>query len=113
MASAILRNELLTTIFDTDKPVSKVEIQEVSMVAGTKAPLHLHPCPTFGIVKDGVITFQIEGEPARKLKSGEIFYEPQGVRVARFDNDTDKPATFVVFYLLAKEEKETVRVLKE
>jgi hypothetical protein len=33
------------------------------------------------------------------------------VRVAKFDNDGDIPAKFVVFYLQEENEKETIRIL--
>jgi len=45
------------------------------------------------------------------LKAGDAFYEPAHVRVARFDNDGDAPAKFVVHYLLGKNERDTVKVL--
>ena len=76
-----------------------------------KAPLHLHPCPTFGVITEGIITFQIEGEPVQFLNKGDAFYEPAFIPVARFDNDGDTPAKFVVNYLLAKDEHETVQIL--
>lgn len=76
------------------------------------APLHLHPCPTLGVVTAGTIAFQIEGQPVQHLKVGDAFYEPANVRVARFDNDGDTPATFVVHYLLGRGEHETARVLR-
>jgi quercetin dioxygenase-like cupin family protein len=106
-----MRAELLTAMLDIDTPVSKVQIQEVTMGAGVKAPLHLHPCPTVGLVTEGTISFQIEGQPVQQLHTGDAFYEPANVRVAKFDNDGDVPAKFVAFYLLGKDETETVRIL--
>ena len=111
MTAPVSRKELLTAVMGTDKSVSRVEIQEVVMGPGVRAPLHLHPCPTMGIVTEGAIAFQIEGQAVQHLKPGDAFYEPADVRVARFDNDGDVPAKFVVFYLLGQEEKETVRIL--
>jgi quercetin dioxygenase-like cupin family protein len=111
MTSPVSRKELLTAVMKGDKSVSRVEIQEVMMGPRVRAPLHLHPCPTMGIVTEGIIAFQIEGQAVQTLKPGDAFYEPADVRVARFDNDSDTPAKFVVFYLLGKEEKETVRIL--
>lgn len=81
------------------------------MGPGAKAPLHLHPCPTMGVIMEGTITFQIEGEAERHLKAGDAFYEPANVRVAKFNNETQEPAKFVAFYLLGAGESETVRVL--
>jgi quercetin dioxygenase-like cupin family protein len=111
MTQPVTRKDLLTAIVDPEKPTTRVEIKEVTMGPKQKAPLHLHPCPTVGVITEGTISFQIEGAPVQTLKAGDAFYEPAHVRVARFDNDGDAPARFVVFYLLGKDEDETVRVL--
>lgn len=111
MTPPVMRKALLTAMIDSGKPVSRVEIQEVTMEPGVKAPLHLHPCPTMGVISEGAISFQIEGQPIQHLKVGDAFYEPENVRVAKFDNDGDVPAKFVAFYLLGEKEQETVRIL--
>jgi quercetin dioxygenase-like cupin family protein len=113
MTQPVMRKELLTAIIDGGNPVAKVEIQEVTMNVGIDAPLHLHPCPTVGVVTEGQIVFEIEGGQTRHLKAGDAFYEPADVRVAKFNNDGDTPAKFVVFYLLGENEKETIRILEE
>ena len=113
MTQPVIRKGLLTAIIDGGKPVTKVEIQEVAMNVGIDAPLHLHPCPTVGVVTEGQIAFEIEGEQTHHLKVGDAFYEPADVRVAKFNNDGDTPAKFVVFYLLGENEKETIRILEE
>jgi quercetin dioxygenase-like cupin family protein len=111
MTPSVSRKDLLTAMVDSDKSVSRVEIQEVTMGPKQKAPLHLHPCPTVGVITEGTISFQIEDQSVQRLKVGDAFYEPADARVAKFDNDSDAPAKFVVFYLLAKDENETVRIL--
>jgi len=111
MTSSVTRKDLLTAMVDSDKSVSRVEIQEVSHGTKTKDPLQLHPCPTVGVITEGTISFQIEGQPVHRLKVGDAFYESANARVAKFDNDSDAPAKFVVFYLLGKDEKDTVRIL--
>ena len=111
MTPPVMRKALLSAMIASGKPVSTVEIQEVTMGPGVKAPLHLHPCPTMGVISEGAISFQIEGQPIQYLKVGDAFYEPENVRVAKFDNDGNGPAKFVVFYLLGEKEQETVRIL--
>jgi quercetin dioxygenase-like cupin family protein len=113
MNQPIMRKELLTAIINGNKSVAKVEIQEVAMNVKIDAPLHLHPCPTMGVVTEGKIAFEIEGEQTQHLKVGDAFYEPAGVRVAKFNNEGDAPAKFVVFYLLGENENETVRILEK
>ena len=113
MTQPIIRKDLLTAIIDKRKTVEKVEIQEVTMDVGVNAPLHLHPCPTMGVVTEGKIVFEIEGEQSQHLEIGDAFYEPADVRVSKFNNGGDTPAKFVVFYLLGENEKETVRILEK
>jgi len=113
MNAPVSRKALFKAIIEPEKKISAVEIQEVTMGPKQKAPLHLHPCPTMGVVTEGTIAFQIEGQPVQHLKVGDAFYEPARVRVARFDNDGDTPAKFVVHYLLGQDEHETVQVLKK
>jgi len=113
MTQPLMRKELLTAMIEGGKPVTRVEIQEVAMNVGIAAPLHLHPCPTLGVVTEGRIIFEIEGEQPQHLEVGDAFYEPAGVRVAKFNNDGDTTAKFVVFYLLGENEKETVHILEK
>jgi quercetin dioxygenase-like cupin family protein len=113
MKPPVTRRTLLKATVDPGKAVAVVDIQEVTMGPNQKAPLHLHPCPTLGVVTAGTIAFQIEGQPVQHLKPGDAFHEPANVRVARFDNDGDTPAKFVVHYLLGKDEHETVRILDQ
>jgi quercetin dioxygenase-like cupin family protein len=111
--STVTRKELLTATIASEKVVSKIEIKEVTMGPKQRAPLHLHPCPVVGVVTEGTISFQIEGEAVQHLKVGDAFYEPANVRVARFDNDGETPATFVAFYLLGKDEHELIHMLSK
>lgn len=73
----------------------------------------MHPCPTIGVVTEGEIVFQIEGEQAKHLKIGDAFYEPADIRVAKFNNEGAVPAKFFVFYLLGEGETDTVRILEK
>jgi quercetin dioxygenase-like cupin family protein len=111
--SQVSRKALLTAKIDSPELIDTVEIQEVTMAPGVRAPLHLHPCPTMGIVTQGVIAFQIEGQNVQRLLPGDAFYEPANVRVSRFDNDGDVPAKFVAHYLLSKQQRETVKILEK
>lgn len=113
MTPSVTRKDLLKAVIHSGKSISTVEIKEVTMGPNQKAPLHCHPCPTVGVITEGTISFQIEGKQVQYLKAGDVFYEPENARVEKFDNDTDVPAKFVVFYLLGKDERETVRILSE
>ena len=107
----VSRKDLLSAMITSGKMISQVEIKEVSMGPKVKAPLHLHPCPVVGVIMEGTISFQIEGEAVQYLKPSDAFSEPSNVRVARFDNDGEIPAKFTAFYLLGKDEHELIRML--
>jgi quercetin dioxygenase-like cupin family protein len=108
---SVTRKDLLTAVMSPENVVSKIEVKEVTMGPGQKAPLHLHPCPVVGVITEGSISFQIEGQAAQHLKTGDAFYEPANVRVSHFDNDGETPAKFAAFYLLGKDEQELIRIL--
>jgi quercetin dioxygenase-like cupin family protein len=98
------RQDLLNAM--VNQKVSIVEMKEVTMAEGQKAPKHLHPCPVVGYVLSGNVLFQIEGEESRILKQGEAFYEPKNKVILHFDNALkDKPLTFVAFYLKEQNEE--------
>ncbi len=109
----VSRIDLLTVHLRPGTEFDKVELKEVTLSPGVKAPLHLHPCPVAGVVREGTISFQIEGQPVQRLKAGDAFYEPANVRVARFDNDGNAPAKFTAFYLLGSCGQELGRLLPE
>jgi quercetin dioxygenase-like cupin family protein len=109
----VARRDLLTATIAAEIAVSRVEVKEVTMAPRQRAPLHLHPCPVVGVITQGTICYQIEGESAERLEVGDAFYEPANVRVARFDNETEAPARFAAFYLLGKDDQELIRVLDQ
>ena len=110
---SVSRKDLLSAMITSGKTISQIEIKEVTMGPKVKAPLHLHPCPVVGVITEGTISFQIEGENVQYLKTGDAFYEPANVRVVRFDNDGEIPAKFAAFYLLGKGENELIRILSK
>lgn len=105
------RKDLLNAL--VNQKVSIVEIKEVTMPEGQKAPKHLHPCPVLGYVVSGNVLFQIEGEESRILKEGDAFYEPKNKTILHFDNALqDKPLTFIAFYL-KEENEENIKILQD
>lgn len=93
------RKQLLSEIL-TERSLSKVDVTEITMPAGQKAPLHKHPCPVFGYVSEGTLLFQIDGMEEKILKAGDAFYEPADTAIAHFDNASpDHVMKFIAFYL--------------
>jgi quercetin dioxygenase-like cupin family protein len=80
----------------------RVEAYRVELPPGQPAGLHTHPGPVVGYVERGRIAFERDGQPVRELRPGEVFFEPAGEVIRRFDNLSDsEAATFVAFYLLS------------
>jgi quercetin dioxygenase-like cupin family protein len=77
----------------------RVEIRRITIEPGYSVGLHLHNGPVFGSIEQGSAVYQIEGEPETVLRPGDVFYEPEGVRIARFDPQEDG-VTFLGYFLL-------------
>lgn len=48
----------------------------------------------------GSVVYQVDGQPASVLRPGDVFYEPEGERIARFDAEEDG-VTFLAYFLLS------------
>ncbi len=107
----VSRKDLLTAVISPGKMIARVEIKEITLLPRQEAPLHFHPCPVVGVVMQGTIDYQVEGEPVQHLSVGDAFYEQADTRVAHFDNAGESMARFVAFYLLGETEKEIIRIL--
>ncbi len=110
-APIIMRKDVLTATIDPEKSVATVEIKQITLGPKQNAPLHLHPCPVVGVIVEGAIKFQIEGQAVQHLKAGDAFYEPANVHITHFDNEGDTPVIFSAFYFLGKNEHELIRIL--
>jgi quercetin dioxygenase-like cupin family protein len=95
----IQREHLLTCQLGT-KP-DRLEAHRVLLQPGQATGLHTHPGGVTGYVENGLIAYELDGHPIRELRPGDVFFEPAGEIVRRFDNlSADAPATFIAFYLL-------------
>jgi quercetin dioxygenase-like cupin family protein len=80
----------------------RVEAYRVELPPGQPAGPHVHPGGVTGYVESGLIAFEPDGQPMRELRAGDVFFEPAGATIHRFDNLSDRePAIFIAFYLLA------------
>jgi quercetin dioxygenase-like cupin family protein len=109
---AIVRKPLLTALIEGQKSVGRVEIKEILFAAQQKTGLHLHPCPVVGYVAEGMVLFQVEGEPEQVLKAGDAFYEPANRRIIHFDAHGEQPMKFIAYYLLGEEDHELITMLE-
>ncbi|GAA2647186.1 cupin domain-containing protein [Paractinoplanes durhamensis] len=99
----VTRQVVLDVTLPQVRPTARVEVREIRIRAGQAAGLHVHNGPVFGSVVTGSVVYQIEGGEARTLRPGEVFYEPEATRIARFDA-TEEGVTFLAYYLLDQDE---------
>jgi quercetin dioxygenase-like cupin family protein len=84
----------------------RVEAYRVELPPGQPAGPHFHPGAVTGYVERGTITFERDGHPARVLRPGDVFFEPAGEVIRRFDNSSvGEPAVFIAFYLLGGDQQ--------
>lgn len=64
-------------------------------------PPHRHSGPAFGYMLEGEMLFELEGEPERVIRTGEVFWEPGGDLIHYQDgnNRTDIRSRFIVTML--------------
>ena len=102
VASANTRDtsvKLLTARFEP-RQVVQVEIGDFHFTPGQIAPIHTHAAPAVGYVAKWQIIYQVEGEKQQILNAGDVFYEPAGPRILRFDNaSATEEAIFLDFNL--------------
>jgi quercetin dioxygenase-like cupin family protein len=84
-------------IDDLDGREARLLVVEVP--SGVHAPTHHHDGWQFVYVLDGVVTSQMDGEPAEHYETGQAWYERHEQRHLAFGNDGDVTARVLVFYL--------------
>jgi quercetin dioxygenase-like cupin family protein len=95
----ISRDMLLDVRLAQAKDTHRIEVRRIRIVPGHAAGLHVHNGPVVGSIVEGSVVFQIEGEPESVLRPGDVFFEPEGARIARFDAQ-DAGVTFLAHFLL-------------
>ncbi len=99
MSSPLSRVIVMDQSLPAPLATSRVEIRRITIAPNFAAGLHVHNGPVFGSIESGSAVYQIEDGPAAVLHPGDVFYEPSGVRIARFDAGPDG-VTFLGYFLL-------------
>ncbi|WP_062982180.1 (R)-mandelonitrile lyase [Nocardia anaemiae] len=102
-ASPITRSILLDQPLPEPLPTHRVEIRRITIAPNHAGGLHIHNGPVFGSIESGSVIYQIDGRPESVLSPGDVFYEPEGVRIARFDAESEG-VTFLGYFLLEAEQ---------
>jgi quercetin dioxygenase-like cupin family protein len=97
----VTREVMLDARFDHDKKTARVEVRRIRMLPGYPGGLHVHNTPVVGNILEGSVVYQIDGQPEQVLRAGDVFYEPEGTRIARFDA-LDDGVTFLGYFLIGE-----------
>ena len=92
------------------KETDRVQAREIKILPSQPAGLHVHNGPVFGSIMEGSVIYQIDGQPESVLRRGDVFYEPEGAQIARFDAQEDG-ATFLAFFLLSPGQEPALTML--
>lgn len=99
----VTRTVVLDQPLSRPRSTHRVEVRRITIAPGHAAGLHVHNGPVFGSIETGSAVYQIEGEAAAVLGPGDVFHEPEGARIARFDAGEDG-VTFLGYFLLAADQ---------
>jgi quercetin dioxygenase-like cupin family protein len=93
-----------------DGKESKATTVEVTLEPGQSSPPHRHPGPVFGYVLEGEYEWAINDQPAKRLKTGDTFYEPTMSlhRVSR--NPSEKGKTRLLAVLLLPRDAKQISI---
>ena len=100
----ITRDVLLDARLAQAKDTHRVQVRRIRIIPGHAAGLHVHNGPVVGSIVDGSAVYQVEGERETVLRPGDVFYEPEGARIARFDAQ-DAGVTFLAYFLLGPDQE--------
>jgi quercetin dioxygenase-like cupin family protein len=104
MSEPITRDVLFDVAVDPAQVTQHVEARRIRIASNQAAGAHVHNGPVVGHIVEGSVVFQLDGEPPSVLEPGDVFYEPAGVVIARFDA-RDDGVTFLAYFLLEADQQ--------
>jgi quercetin dioxygenase-like cupin family protein len=90
-------------------PVARVEVRRITMAADLAAGTHVHNGPVFGVIESGSVIFQVANAAEVTLVAGDVFYEPAGMEITRFDA-TSAGAVFLAYFPLERGQEPEVSI---
>lgn len=107
----LLEQELKDSL--NGKP-GKIVVLELESAPENASHPHRHPGPVVGYVLDGELEVAVDDGPVKTYKKGEVWFEPGRAlhRVNRNPSKT-KPARFLAFMLMTKDDKQLVLPAKQ
>ncbi|MCS5718794.1 cupin domain-containing protein [Herbiconiux sp. CPCC 205763] len=106
MAEPVTRVTLLEQSL-AEQITAAVQVRRITMQPNVVGGRHHHNGPVFGAIEAGSAVFQVDGGPETLLRAGDVFYEPAGVLIDRFDA-TSEGVTFLGYFLSGADESPTL-----
>jgi quercetin dioxygenase-like cupin family protein len=103
-AAPVVRAVVLDVTLPSAKATARVQARRITMAPGVAGGAHVHNGPVFGHIVSGSVVYQISGESPVVLRAGDVFHEPEGVVIARFDA-LDEGVTFMGYFLVGLDEE--------
>lgn len=103
----VSRDVLLDVHLQHAKNTDRIQVRRIQIAPGRAAGVHVHNGPVVGSIVAGSVSFQVEGQSESVLGPGDVFYEPQGARITRFDAEDDG-VTFLAYFLLGSGEEPAI-----
>ena len=97
MTEPVTRETLLRQRLD-NHATGAVELRRITLQPDVAGGPHHHNGPVFGVIESGSVHFQVDGGAETILRAGDVFYEPEGALIDRFDA-TSEGVTFIGCFL--------------
>lgn len=94
---AVTRTLVLEQSLPEPRVIDHFEGRRITIAPHHSPGLHVHNGPVFGSIETGSAVYRIEGGPESVLTTGDVFYEPESTRIARFDAQADG-VTFLAWF---------------
>lgn len=85
----VVRVDVQDVTLPVPRTFGRIVSRRITIASGAASGVHIHNGPVVGSIEAGSAVYQVEGEKERQLSPGDVFYEQEAVRIARFDAGPD------------------------
>jgi quercetin dioxygenase-like cupin family protein len=105
--ASVKRNVLLKQ--DMTIPGREAVMALVELPPGVSEGKHTHPAEVYGFVQEGTVTLEVEGQPTKTLKAGDVFSIAPGL-AHEGSNKGSAPAKLLAVFVAEKGKPLTTQV---
>jgi quercetin dioxygenase-like cupin family protein len=106
-APSVKRTVLLKQ--DMTIPGREAVMAQVELPPGASEGKHTHPAEVYGFVQEGTVTLEVDGQPTKAFKAGDVFSIGPGL-VHQGHNKGSAPAKLLVVFVAEKGKPLTTQV---